>query len=263
MSWQEVLARTCKEIKECGRLDEAVRTELDEACSTMNVEDAYTLYEDLLKLKIALDAHDLSNVCFKIIGDLIDTSDEDLSGQFCRIIIDNGRFIDRLADCIDLSYLQRLHKWQTEEDGNKQMMERHRVDSNYIAAWSKYLYDSRNLNADAFEKVRAELQNGIVGKRREWHDLILLSSAELEQKDLSFWYAIQTRRLKIEEKRAVVFRIKQMKHCAGKTLHTREFELSIELFYDLHQEYKPTRKRFRRFRGVLKRIYRLINFSMF
>ena len=259
MSWKEALARTCNEIKEFGRLDEAVRTELNEACSTMDVEDAYTLYEDLLKFKIALDAHDLSNVRFKVIGDLIDTSDVDVSGQFCRIIIDNGRFIDLLADCIDLSYLQRLHKWQTEEAGNQQMMERHRVDSKYIAAWSKYLYDSRNLNADAFERVCAQLQNGIVGKRREWHDLILLSSKELEQKDLSFWYAIQTRRLNIEEKRAVLFRIKQMKHCAGKILHTREFELSIELFYDLHHEYKPTRKRFKRLRGVLKRIYRLLH----
>lgn len=238
MEWRHVFAGICGAIEKGQKIDDAAFDMLERACGGMSSEEARIVYEDLCKIQLAHEGR-TKHVVLGTLSQYINLKDVDSVDLFHATLVANGRLCERVADCIELPIEQRLHKWKTQRLDLDAMAQQHRIDSEYVRAWSTYLYESRHLNKAAYERVRARLEGAPTAARPEWQSVVLDEDAELAARDKTFWYAVQTGHIQLEEKRAVMHRFNELKHCAGDVLHRRTTELYMEIFYDLHRQYRP------------------------
>lgn len=255
-AWRTHFARICECACDSEPITQKQRTAMEDACTHMSTEEARALYTDLCTIQIAIeegrtpqDVHEIKK--------FIDVNDFNLLKRFFHVCIDNGQLSERLADCMDLPMEMRMKKWNIEREKLAQDAKLHRMNSEQIHMWSVYMYESRSENAAAYDRTLRKLARTPPIKPREWQELIITSDADLAKKDAFFWYAVQTRRLSIEEKRAVLHKMNKVKNCASDILHKRCSELAEEIFYDIHRP-TTTAAAGRRKPNLIRRMFRAL-----
>ena len=252
MDIRVVLDRICKIVSEQRPLTSDDFNIFKDAIIQCSDEDKLQLYSELCAIQIAADGVvEIRPIMF---DGLLDWNDISVLKNFVNTVISNGHFVDIVADSIEMDPSMCKSKWNNQEFVNQRTIALHRRNSDILSAWSQFLFDSRERNLLAYNDVVSRLRD----TKREWQQLLSLSPDELKNKDRFFWYGIQTKRLTIEEKRAVWYKLDACRSCSPEIINRRIPELTEEIFFAEHNSHSNYR-RGRFIRKIVSRILRIIS----
>lgn len=194
------------------------REEIMERLIRISKSYALALYEDLLLVQL-IYANPLSHSSDgeraqeddniprfpKLFGSLLDWNDHAQVEKIYYYLIDNGKLMERVSDCIDLDVNKRRRKWGKQEKEAVQFANQHVKCAVQNFNWSRFNLECRVENKRFYDVVYQALSR--THQSEEWAQLIMLDMSDLKQKDRLFWYAIQTNRRTIEEKRAICHKL--------------------------------------------------------
>tara|TARA_B110001450_G_C17612793_1_gene477976 strand:- start:309 stop:1079 length:771 start_codon:yes stop_codon:yes gene_type:complete len=170
--------------------------------------DAQILYTDLCKVQIATDGDTLPHLHF--LCDVIDVKNNESVKHFCMLIIDNGRIVDMLADCIDLKPAERVRKWNQNAASRKHEADLHRRNSDMQTRLSAFGVRTRREYEVIYEQVRKALQDRTTNASdlRDWEKIIFLTPERISRFDKQFWIGLQFSKCKPEEMKALSHKLK-------------------------------------------------------
>ena len=207
----------------------SARTALVELMSTLSSGVAGALYADLMKVQISKDQNTSNPPALTIISDWLDWHDRSLVEQFHRVMIDSGALTSRVADCIELSPYTRRLKWKHEAVENERGARLHREKTNIYKDVSKFRFESRKTNEDAFGRVSEQVSGTTLD--HAWKKVIVWSVERIERQSAQFWHGIQVDRCSEDQKRALVHKLAR---CKGQPAVEKVNELVMQL-YARHQ----------------------------
>lgn len=252
LGWRDAFSRAGEAIRDHRVLTDE-RNDMIESMVTATREDATGIYEDLCQVQIAVENN--ATPVITTLTNVIDWTNPAEVRRFRDGLIDDGRLVDRVADSIELPVKGRLRKWSTQRIEESEVAQAHRENADWFAEWSRFCFRSRTDNHQAYDAVRSRMAQHPPTKHREWHDVILMTPPDLSRKQATFWYAVQTARCSLQEKRAVCHKLTQCEHMQNRP----ELLLRIksQLLCDIYIESlaSPKRSRLAWIKRIMRRMF--------
>lgn len=191
-----------------GSLSEEWFQDFFKMLEKISESDAQILYTDLCKIQIATDGESTPHLHF--LGDIVDVKNNESVKSFCMLVIDNGRIVDVLADCIDLTPTERVRKWKQDAASRKHAADLHRINSDMQTRFSAFGVRTRREYEVIYEKMRKSLQEraATASGLQDWEKVIFLTPERISRFDKRFWIGLQFSRCKPEEMKALCHKLK-------------------------------------------------------
>lgn len=211
-----------------------LREELARVITHTPSDLASILYSDLCKIQVACDTGVTPDL--QLLSNLFDWRDSESVQLFHRAIIDRGDIVSMVADSAELSFDLRLERQNTKRTEFDQRVKTHLQESRWNATWSRFMYESRETNAAAYQLVRARLLQAQerATSLKEWEVVILTNSAALVKRELTFWYAVQISRCSLHEKAAVCHKL-SLCDAGCEAIRRLRIQLQYDLFVAQHR----------------------------
>lgn len=188
-------------LEKCN-LSQNQRLTLYNMLKVISQEYAYSLYNDITYLYICMTSEIEPDVQkMKILQ-------SKLSKCLLHSLVDIGTFMDKLSDASEMSPESRYKKWKNQNEDVESLKFEHKKRSELNAEWSKFLYESRETNEKAFEFVFANIQSPVT----DYEFVIKSTKKVLSQKSHIFYANIQTDKLSILQKRALIHKYSEIQN---------------------------------------------------
>ena len=201
---------------------------------TIRSEEAQILYTDLCKVQLALDGELKPKLHF--LESIVNVENLEDLRHFCAIIIDNGKIVDTVADCVELAPEARARKWKQEATAWNNDAALHRRYSDLHTKFSAFVLRSREEHAQAYMLVRTNLQQSTLADASlsPFEKIILYTPERLGRMDRQFWNEFQLSRLSIPQKKAVCHKLKlcQPFSTCPALIHQHQTALTQSLFVE-------------------------------
>tara|TARA_B110000046_G_scaffold167141_2_gene184575 strand:- start:1213 stop:2196 length:984 start_codon:yes stop_codon:yes gene_type:complete len=176
------------------------------ALKKISKADAQILYADLCKLQLCRDGELEPKLHF--LDSIVDTQNPEELRHFCAIVIDNGKVVDMVADCVDLTPAERSRKWKQRVRSWSETREVHRAHSELLAKFSAFGVRARTEHEDAYNAVRTALHQPPCAMASPWQQVLLFTPERITRFDKQFWIGFQTSKCTVEETKALCHKLK-------------------------------------------------------
>ena len=223
--------------------------------------EAEVLYVDLCKIHLASTEEIAPTL--NVLDWVVDATDVQALRRFCSLVIEHGRVVDLVADCIELRPgVERQRRWDAAAAERSRRAAQHRRNSDALAQFSAFSVRARAEHRAAYEAVRRSLATHADRDTVVWKQVVGWTPERLARCDRSFWYALQTAKCATAEKQAVCHKLgvcQPLSRCPA-DVGAHRAALMQQLF---HADGKPPRRRRRCWlmRAALSRLRRPMRFA--
>lgn len=204
--WDEVKV----EVDRRGRLSERWFSEFYKMLERMDQVEALGLYTELCKVQIAAGGDTIPHL--HVLGEVVDLKSPECVRHFCMLIIDNGRIVDMLADCIELRPAERVRLWKRNASCRKREAEMHRRTAELHGRLSAFGMRTRREHEDAYTRLRLSIleeTKELPPKAiQDWKKVIAYTPERVGRFDRRFWVDLQLSKLGAEEMKALCHKLK-------------------------------------------------------
>lgn len=201
-------------------LDDQDRIKLHNFILETPKKEAELLYTDLCYMYICIcSGKEIQKTKLQILTIIF-------SEKFIRGLVDIGIFMQNLEDFLYLTETERIQKWKNNLEHINALKLSHKQNSEVNAAWSKFLFESRLRNKEAYDIVKF----GIKNKDLNWKILIVDTFEELLHQPPLFFNNLQFNDRSILEKRAIVYKFLQIYNMLPNATKTRINDLLTDIY---------------------------------
>ena len=154
--------------------------------------------------------------------------------RFVASFITIGDMMEKLADCLELDEKERCHKWRENDAKLHRISVMHSFETRYHEAKSRFLFRSRRKNKLAYHAVRRTIKKPV----ENWEILLKYTIEDISTQPLTFWSQIQVSKLSVSCRRAIVYKLEEVKNknflpdVAKSLLKSMNTDLFLEEFSD-------------------------------
>lgn len=202
-------------------------TSLDRITATT----AKLLYSDLCCIQLTKSGQTLRRL--DVLEPLMDRRNPNFVHFFQKVLIENGRIVELIADIIDIPNPSvRNAKNSARRLALEETAISHKLDSEWNAKWSCVSCALRKENLASYETVRGSLSAAIAERPlKEWEQVIMQSTVQLSTLPATFWYAVQVAGCSLEEKGALCHKLALCRSTTtGPSIHRILHQLKCDLF---------------------------------